>query len=155
MNAPRICKKCGITFDTADRHIKCSKCRSIVTCSLCGGDKHRRSVVCNTCTKRTDDKNGNWRGGKIYHKKGYVMIRIDEEYVFEHRLVMEEILGRKLLNNENVHHLNGVRSDNRPENLELWIITQPSGQRVDDRIHDALEILRLYRPELLSESSQP
>jgi len=57
---------------------------------------------------------------------------------------MEEHLGRKLLPNENVHHLNGNRQDNRLENLELWSTHQPQGQRVRDKIAYAKEIIALY-----------
>jgi hypothetical protein len=69
--------------------------------------------------------------------------------IAEHRFVMSEHIGRALLPQENVHHMNGDRFDNRIENLELWSHSQPRGQRIQDKIEWAVELLQTYAPEKL------
>jgi hypothetical protein len=69
---------------------------------------------------------------------------ISSSYVFEHILIAEQVLGRYLLAGESVHHHNGIRDDNRPENLELWTRPQPSGVRVSAAIMWARTILERY-----------
>jgi DNA-directed RNA polymerase subunit RPC12/RpoP len=67
----------------------------------------------------------NWKGGRIITKQGYIKIRViehphnDNGYVLEHRLVVEKFLGRYLTDKELIHHKNGVRTDNRLENLQI------------------------------------
>jgi hypothetical protein len=70
-----------------------------------------------------------------------------ETSALEHRLVMARHLGRALLPDETVHHVNGDRLDNRLANLELWSSAQPSGQRVTDKLDFAYALLRRYDPE--------
>lgn len=86
--------------------------------------------------------------GDGYHltSSGYRARKVNGIQVFEHREVMEEIIGRPLMPHERVHHRNGKRDDNRPENLELWTGVgqskkDPHGDRLVDLVLDMIESL--------------
>ena len=86
------------------------------------GRKHSPEHVAKT--RRPLDKNGRWKGGRVMDDDGYVLLKRPDHpnannhgYVREHRLVMETTLGRYLERGEVVHHVNEIKTDNRPENL--------------------------------------
>lgn len=75
---------------------------------------------------------------------GYMDIKTEDGWMIEHRHVMEQHLGRSLTDTETVHHINGIRDDNRLENLELWDKSHPPGQRVEDKIKWSVEFLERH-----------
>lgn len=89
--------------------------------------------------------------GKVYvNPAGYPYVkhpRLKGRFIAQHRLVMEEMLGRELVKGENVHHRNGVKTDNRPENLELWVTHQPAGQNIEDLVAYWRESLARYEAD--------
>ncbi len=141
-------------------------------CSYRGCDlKHYGHDLCKKHWFR--DKNGLDMDDKDYTvtkyttKAGYIMCRVRPDYylfaeipgsirkngghkcIFEHRLLYMEKLGRALLSSEQVHHKNGVRTDNSIDNLEFWDTSQPPGQRVEDKIEWAIELIKRHCPEIL------
>lgn len=128
-----ICK-CGNKKIVSTGHLKSGHTKS---CGCLKSETSRNLAYKNLAGKKKISEN------KTLQKRivgGYIKIhdrnhaRSDKSgFVFEHIVVMENIIGRCLSKNENVHHKNGDRSDNRPENLELWDTSQPPGQRVKDK----------------------
>lgn len=107
--------------------------------NLCGIDGCNNISLNHSSKPRCEDHRGYTK------KEGYRVLFIDGKSIPEHRYVMEKHLNRKLLEHETVHHINGIRNDNRLDNLELWSISQPSGQRVEDKIAWAKQILTEYK----------
>ena len=124
-------------------------------CSVEGCDrKHYAKAFCSFHYRRWKEKRslaGMRRellvGTIRYTEDGYKRIKLrngERGWMPEHRYVMEQHIGLPLLKHETVHHINGVRDDNRIENLELWSSSHPPGQRVADKIRWAKELLKQY-----------
>lgn len=155
--ALRTCPVCGQQFDHS-RH------RHQATCSRdCAGQLRRKGPMhsfCERCGKRIERVGDRYRrfcsdacradplGSTRANSNGYVVTKVGIDYpgannrgwMLEHRYVMEQVLGRTLEAHETVHHKNGNRADNRPENLELWQKRrkQLPGQRQVDLAKEAI-----------------
>lgn len=163
------CNVCGETRKLEQNRKRCHPCayqarknRLQHRCTSCNKllSLNSSSMLCKSCGRKAE-LSPNWKGG-VHNSSGYRLLRMPDHpnsqrstgYVMEHVLVMTEHLGRPLLSGETVHHKNGVRHDNRIENLELWSTSQPYGQRVADKVAWAKEILAIYGPDF-AESAAP
>lgn len=138
---------------------QCTECNSkaVYARGLCGKCYHR-----NWYRKALEAVAPEWEKSPPYDRskpngyrrkvsqEGYVEIKTEKGFVKEHRYVMEQSLGRPPQKGESVHHRNGIRYDNRLENLELWVTPQPRGQRVEDMIAYLVE----FHPDEIAEALQ-
>lgn len=133
----------------------------VKTCSIEGcSRKYRSKGLCDAHyqkLRKYGDANHNSGNGDETRRivfDGYVFLfrpdhpnSMSNGRIAEHRLVMSEKLGRPLFPGENVHHKNGNKKDNSPDNLELWVVGQPAGQRPEDLVKWAKEILERYNAD--------
>lgn len=161
VNARELCsahysqwKRTGSTWEIGSRFQNLG-----LSCDIEGCDRKAVSLGICSSHRRHMEKYGEARvikpiapagSGTVRSTDGYRFVqRANDPYypgeaVGEHRLVMAHMIGRRLLGHENVHHINGDRLDNRAANLELWSSSQPPGQRVQDKVAWAREIIALY-----------
>ena len=130
------CQQCNAIFDRQHGKLRAYCSRSCAMVARGAG-----KVANYSGTELAVRAPGKWRT-----THGYTSLKVDGKKVLEHRIVMEQKIGRKLLPSERVHHINGVRDDNRPENLELWISKgsskkDPAGQRLEDLKAEFLALL--------------
>lgn len=115
-----------------------------------------KSCGCLLKEKESGPNSAHWKGGRRKDPDGYVQLHRPKHpfatksgNITEHRLVWMKANG-PIPKEATIHHINGIKSDNRLCNLELWDRQHPAGQRVKDKIDYAIEILEKYRPDLLT-----
>lgn len=119
-HAKKACEWCGKMMEKLLRFCSQKEWDQKKYCS-------RSCVASSHLTGRKGESNFGWKGGRMKRKDGYIYVRLPNHpnasvggYFFEHRHVMEQHLGRYLERSERVHHINGIKDDNRLENLQLF-----------------------------------
>lgn len=128
-----VCAVCGLGFERPHGKTRAYCSRSCANKARASGMKKPQITL-----------DARVIGGTVKSSHGYLLVRVNGRKVMQHRLVMEQVLGRPLKPSERVHHKNGDRTDNRTENLELWVSAgkkDPRGIRAVDKVLDMLDAL--------------
>ena len=173
------CKKCDKQRWVMPKYIEKNICKSCTSKELVkkidmNSFDHKSDCKCHRCRIGKGyfrgHKNPMWKGGIKKTSLGYIYewIPLDSpflcmagsnkneaNYIMQHRLVMAKHLNRPLTKKETVHHINGIKDDNRIENLELWSSNHQSGQRIDDQIKWAIEFLNKHNYTIKKLKTQP
>lgn len=145
----KTCARCGQLFaPRTNRQVYCSvKCkRRKAKCLECGKEfVPSKNAAGKFCSKRCFYEHSVPTGTIRPDPSGYTIIKVPPgtpgvklqgkgrgNWMWTHRYVIQQKLGRPLRKSEHVHHINGKRDDNRSENLELWKKAHPSGVRAKD-----------------------
>ena len=127
---------------------ECGKEKVLLTYDLISGKVKSCGCYSSDVTRKrmTGNSNPFWKGGTKKTRRGYIVINHGiNRGKLEHRHIYETHHNVKLKPHQNVHHINGDKTDNRIENLELWDSAQPYGQRVEDKIKFYFQLVQEYK----------
>lgn len=150
-NWNKVCSKCGVIYFSKWCISRAKYCKSCAYIVIVDNHRRRHRIKYGVPLEKpvlNKKRNGEGyicpQGYKWVSRPNHPNSKSKQGRIGEHTIVMSEHLKRPLRKDESVHHKNGVRTDNRIENLELWSRGQPGGQRVIDKIEFYKEFLESY-----------
>jgi ferredoxin-like protein FixX len=120
------CRACFNAATTERVEVRCLECGTPFVTSRKRIEDGRGKFCSKQCqyAAQSGERSPQWKGGRIRTATGYIELTINRERVPEHRFVAEKMIGRPLRTDEHVHHLDGNRSNNAPENLRVMTASE-------------------------------